>query len=344
MNKPATKSCIALAGSLVAAAALTGCLPSSHPVTPGTLGVPRSSAELEAALREPGPVTVETVVGADWQVPRSGLLNLDHPTAEAAHLKDGPEPVQLLFHAVRHPTRGLFIVDTGIERAIHADPDRAAIRGIVASFMNLETMKIRVDTATWLARQREPLSGVLLTHLHLDHVSGMPDVPKGTPIHAGPGELSERSLQNMFVQPSLDRAFEGQGPIRELSFRSDPDGRFEGVLDLFGDRTVWAIHVPGHTPGSTAYLARTPAGPVLMVGDACHTAWGWKHGVEPGSFSSDKPTSARSLARLQRLVQRFPEIEVRLGHQPLERRAAPARRDDRGVAASPGARSTAVGR
>jgi hypothetical protein len=54
---------------------------------------------------------------------------------------------------------------------------------------------------------------------------------------------------------------------------------------------------------------------VLLTGDACHTAWGWEHGVEPGSFSSDRSRSAASLAALKKLVARHPAIDVRLGHQ-----------------------------
>jgi len=37
--------------------------------------------------------------------------------------------------------------------------------------------------------------------------------------------------------------------------------------------------------------------------------------VEPGSFSSDVPRSAESLARMRRLVAAHPGVEVRLGHQ-----------------------------
>jgi len=86
---------------------------------------------------------------------------------------------------------------------------------------------------------------------------------------------------------------------------------------VFNDGSLWALHVPGHTPGSTAYLARTGKGPVLLVGDACHTSWGWEHSVEPGTFSSDQPRSAESLRSLSELVKRHPSIDVRLGHQPL---------------------------
>ena len=108
-------------------------------------------------------------------------------------------------------------------------------------------------------------------------------------------------------------------PLREWGFETDPSGRFAGVADVFGDASVWALHVPGHSAGSTAYLVRAPKGPVLLVGDACHTAWGWRNGVEPGDFSHDKPLSRRSLEQLQALVRRHPTIDVRLGHQPLRR-------------------------
>ncbi|HEU4407042.1 MAG TPA: MBL fold metallo-hydrolase [Polyangiaceae bacterium] len=308
---------VALVAAPAAALGLVGWRTSTHAVEPSPLGVPRPARELEASLSAPGPITVETVVGADWQVDRSGLINLDHPRARAAGLRDGGEPIQIYLHALRHPTRGLFLIDTGVERALSRAPERAAIRGLVASALHAETMRVGTDTATWLEAQPAPPAGVLLTHLHLDHVSGMPDVPAATPVYAGPGEAASREALNLFVQPVTDRTLAGHGPLREWGFVPEPGGAFAGVLDLFGDGTLWAIWVPGHTPGSTAYLARTPAGPVLFTGDACHTAWGWEHAVEPGTFSHDRPGSAESLARLRALVERHPEIDVRPGHQRL---------------------------
>jgi glyoxylase-like metal-dependent hydrolase (beta-lactamase superfamily II) len=309
-----------LAGALLGVGAFgaIGCRSTSHPVTTASLGAPGAGSELEAVLEKPGPVLVESVTSADWEVPRAGLINLEHPKAKEAGLEDGPEAIQIYFHALRHPTKGLFIVDTGVERALRDDPEHAAVRGLVASVMNTDRMVVRNDLAGWISTQPEPLAGVFLTHLHLDHVTGMPDVPKGTPIFAGPGETTERHWQNAFVQPVMDRALEGHEPISEWKYAPDPDGTFAAVLDIFGDGSVWALSVPGHTPGSTAYLVRTPTGPVLLVGDACHTSWGWKNGVEPGAFSHDGPRSRESLESLQKLVERHPTIDVRLGHQPLE--------------------------
>ena len=316
MNHPRRAAAFALAiSAVVTGASLSACRPTSHATAPSALGVARPSAELDAIVDEPGPVRVETVIGADWHVPRSGLINLDHPKAKEAHLVDGEEPIVVPFHALRHPTQGLFIVDTGVERALRDDPDHAALSGLAASYMGVGDMRVKTDTHAWLAAQKEPLKGVFLTHLHLDHVSGMPDVPNDAIVYAGPGETTSRSFQNLFVRGPTNAALEGKGDIREWQFVAETGGAFEGVVDVFGDRTVWAIHVPGHTPGSTAYLARTPEGPVLFTGDASHTTWGWLNGVEPGSYSEDKPRSAASLARLRAFVAKHPRIDVRVGHQ-----------------------------
>jgi glyoxylase-like metal-dependent hydrolase (beta-lactamase superfamily II) len=298
---------------------LGGCAVSTgHGVGPAAAPfAPASGDALEATLDEPGPVTVETVVAADWVVDRGGLVNLDHPKAKAAHLVDGDEPIKLYFHALRHPTRGLYLVDSGVERAFRDAPSDALLHGMTAGLAHLDKMTTHTLTGDWLAAHDGPVRGVFLTHLHLDHVLGLRDVPASTPIYVGPGDAKVRSFENVFLSGIFDASLEQKGPLEELSFRPDPSGRFAGVLDLFGDGTLWAIAVPGHTPGSTAFVARTPRGPVLLTGDACHTAWGWENGVEPGSFSSDKRASAASLASLRALAARHPSMEVRLGHQAL---------------------------
>jgi N-acyl homoserine lactone hydrolase len=290
----------------------------SHPTRPSKLGTPSSSEQLLKVIDTPGELEVETVNSADWAVARAGLINLKHPTAKAAGLVDSDEPISLFFHAIRHPTKGLFIVDTGAEKAMRDDPDSAALSGfIVRAALHPEKFKFHRPLGEWLAAQPTPLQGVFLTHLHGDHISGMRDARKGAGLYAGPGESRERSATNFLMAPVTDRAFEGHEPLDEWQYQPDPSGRFAGVIDVFGDGQLWALWTPGHTVGATVYLARTKSGPVLMTGDACHTVWGWEHDVEPGEFSVDQAKSAESLAKLRALVREHPSISVRLGHQAL---------------------------
>ena len=302
---------------LFAALALTGlgCAASHHATQDSDLGTPARSESLLAVIDAPGSVEVETIKAADWAVARSGLINLDHPNAKAAGLVDGDESIAVFFHVLRHPKFGVFIVDSGVESAFRDPAGNDRVSFIIASAMNTEALEIHTTTAEWLAEQAEPLAGVFLTHLHLDHVMGMPDVPPGTPVYVGPGEPTASDFMYSFTRGTIDRMIESADALRVWPFEADPDGRFEAIVDVFGDGSVWAIHVPGHTPGSTAFLVRTPTGPRLLVGDASHTRWGWENGVEPGTFSLDGPRSVKSLAGLRKLAREFPTIEVHVGHQ-----------------------------
>ncbi len=301
-----------------------GCTATSHSAVPSKLGRASTTEAMLESLKSPGPLKTETVASADWKVDRAGLINLEHERARAAGLTKGDEPIQLYFHAIRHPRHGLFIIDTGVERALRDAPERALLSGLLAKVMKPETMTIRQPLGEFLEREAaggERLAGVFLTHLHFDHITGLPDVPREVPVYTGPGETSARSLQHLVIRGTTNRAFRGMGPVQEWPYAEVPptsgtSDAFDGVVDVFGDGSLWAVWVPGHSPGSTAYIARTAEGPVLFSGDACHTRWGWDHAVEPGTFSDDGPRSAENLRRLKALVASHPGMQVRLGHQP----------------------------
>ena len=292
---------------------MTGCTLTSHGTQAATLGTAKSTDDLLGALSQPGSVELESIASADWAVDRSGLINLGNPIAKDAGLKDGDEKIQIFFHVIRHPTKGTFIVDTGVETAFRSTPEKSAMSGLVRSAMHLEKLTVNQSLGEWLANEPK-LDGVFLTHMHLDHITGMADVPNTTPVFTGPGEAKDSSFMYLFVRGSADKAMEGKA-ISEWQFKADPTGTFDGVLDIFGDGSVWALWVPGHTPGSTAYLVRTTKGPVLLTGDASHTRWGWDNHVEPGTFTGEAQLGTQSFKKLQAFAAAHPEIEVRVGHQ-----------------------------
>ena len=102
---------------------LAGCAVSTHSTQKSALGTPSSTEQMVALLKEPGPVELESIASCDWEVDRSGMVNLEHPRAKEAGLTDSPEPIQVFFHVIRHPTQGTFIVDTGVETALRDHPD-----------------------------------------------------------------------------------------------------------------------------------------------------------------------------------------------------------------------------
>jgi N-acyl homoserine lactone hydrolase len=70
------------------------------------LGHESTHAALVESLKNPGPIYFEKITGANWQVPLSGLLNLDHPKAVSEGLVDKPEDIQLFLYVIRHPSKG----------------------------------------------------------------------------------------------------------------------------------------------------------------------------------------------------------------------------------------------
>lgn len=104
---------------------------------------------------------------------------------------------------------------------------------------------------------------ILLTHAHVDHVSGVAEAKRtlGSPIYLHKDDLfiyqnavRTGMMFGLTVEepPPVDRYYEGEGPI------------------AFGDYAVRIVHTPGHCPGGVC-LALSKQGdtsaPDLFVGD-----------------------------------------------------------------------------
>ncbi len=269
------------------------------------------AASWSEVLRNPTePLALFSVVAADWSVPSRGLINLDHPKARAAGLSNVEHPISVLTHVIRHPTMGDFLIDTGIDQGL-ADGDPQAIKGLVRPF--LKDMRPRESLGATIAKHQLKLTALLLTHAHLDHVLGLPDLPLDVPIYTGKGELHTRAGANGLLRRTYSALFAGHNDIREFTAQTTIEGL--SVVDILGDGSIWAILCPGHTQGSVAYLVNAASGPVLFTGDTSHTRWGWEHGVEPGRYSSDRLANRRSLLALKNLVTQHPQIRVVVGHE-----------------------------
>lgn len=149
-----------------------------------------------------------------------------------------------------------------------------------------------------------------MSHIHLDHVSGLPDVPKDVPIYIGPHEAEAPLFLNVIAQGTTDRLLAGRPPLKEFQIPKDPDGTLEGVIDVFGDSSFFAILTPRHTVGHLSFLARTTAGPVFLAADTSQTRWGWDHGVGPGTFLWNRERSNESLLASEALSGRHPNKDA----------------------------------
>ena len=115
----------------------------------------------------------------------------------------------------------------------------------------------------FIAEQGLAVSHILLTHAHVDHVSGVAEAKRmlQAPIYLHRGDQSlydnaarQGALFGIQVEqpPPVDRYYQDQTPL------------------TFGDYQVAALHTPGHAPGAVC-LAVTKKGetgaPALFAGD-----------------------------------------------------------------------------
>ena len=292
------------------------CAHVDHPTRPATAGSPVSLSDAERQLETPGPITYEYIQSAAWAVPLSGLLNLDHPIAQAAALANRKEPIQVGLHRLSHPSAGEIWIDTGLSQQIIDTPADFSLGPLVRRVMNFKDLEA-THTAEAVVEQHGAPNQVLLTHLHMDHVFGLPALPAETAIVVGPGEMDQRGWEGAALRATFNAFFTGRPDAEVLPFDPDTGDGIAGVVDLLGDGSLYALWTPGHTPGHMSFLLRTTNGPVLITGDASHTTWGWQNGVEPGSFNVDMARSARALEDLRALAARHPQMTVYTGHQHI---------------------------
>ncbi len=293
----------------------SACSVTSQPAQLVEIGLPSKLDLLKRNLKPSGPIHFQKVVAANWAVDRDGLINLNDPKAKAAGLKEGDEDIQIYFYVIDHPQYGRYLIDSGVEERLKSNPEEAPIGSIVAKFMNIKKLLVHQSTQEWLQKNPQPLKGVILTHMHLDHIMGIPDIGEDIPIFIGPNESTHKNFPNMFVRGSTDGFLEGQRTLSELHFTGNRGPGSPQMIDFFGDGSFYIISVPGHTVGSLAFAVSTQSGIQLITGDSCHTRWGWENGVTPGSFTEDQKGNQESLDFLKTLAVSLPGVKVHLGHQ-----------------------------
>ncbi len=239
-----------------------------------------------------------------------------------------------LAYAVHHPTTGTILIDTGM----HADAAKSIRRDFGAP-MALLFRSLRPAEESFDEQLRalgiEPagVGQVLMTHLHVDHTSGMRLLPQAEFTCLRAEWLATRQ------RFAAGRGYVGhhlppESQMRLLDFDRDglPHATFSKTIDLFGDGTVRLISTPGHTVGHMSVLLRLVGGrQVLVVGDAAYTMRNIREELLP-LLTADDAASVRSLRELRAFAESEPEAILVPSHDPSAWQELPARQDRHGRA------------
>jgi glyoxylase-like metal-dependent hydrolase (beta-lactamase superfamily II) len=156
---------------------------------------------------------------------------------------------------------------------------------------------------------------VVMTHMHLDHASGVSQFPGATFIVTGrewEAATDGPGLKGGYIRRQFDHAFDW----RTIGFDSDDVSSYKSfgrTLDLFGDGSVRLAYTPGHTLGHMSLVVRTAGPEFLIAGDAAYTMRTIKESTMPYG-PQDEHEFRRSLKEVQRYLEQTPDAAVCPGH------------------------------
>ena len=162
---------------------------------------------------------------------------------------------------VRHPSAGVVLIDTGMHPDAATDLRRDF--GVAMSVLFGRMKPIAPFDRQLRDHGVEPgeVERVVMTHLHVDHTSGMRLLPNARFTIArrewGAATKPRASLKG-YVAHHLP-------PAERVDLVDFEDG---DTVDLLGDGSIRLVSTPGHTPGHMSVLLD---GRLMAVGDAAYT-------------------------------------------------------------------------
>lgn len=183
---------------------------------------------------------------------------------------------------VQHP-QGALLIDAGFGRNV--DAHALTTPWLMRKTSRYEKEIPAVDQLRAAGIDPAQLRGILLTHAHWDHVSGVEDFP-GVPVWVTQPERD--FIASGHIAATLAASFANVA-YRVYDFPDGPYLGFDSSYDVFKDGTVVVVPAPGHTPGSVITFV-TPPGErrYAFVGDL---VW-QREGVE---IPAERPWLSRRL-------------------------------------------------
>ncbi len=310
---PTSTRLLRAATIMSAALLMIGCAsPNRPPEVPYTDPVVSASGDWAATFAKPVDIEVHPLYTGTIQVKRSLLLEIENPAIEDH--EDRKLWVPVMAYLVRHPEKGDVLIDSGLDSSFATR--RGGNFGRAARLVKVFDQEAGQDTVSRLRAlgvEPEQLRMIFLSHLHLDHTAGLPDIPKSVRLVAGPRAMD--GYENPFLAPVDHLA--GFNQIEALDFTDVEENELGKVIDVYGDGSFFVISAPGHVSGNLSFLINRTSGPLLLTCDASHTREGLLNGVGPGKIV-DREAADKTVQRLSAFIQAHPEVSFKAGHDALD--------------------------
>lgn len=211
----------------------------------------------------------------------------------------GPGKVTDSCYLIRHADHQM-VWDTGF-------PASAKDKPMVQDGMVAGIDRTLSEQLAELGIKPEDVDVLGISHMHGDHV----------------GQAAQFTKAKLIV---------GKGDFEQSAGKDDPFGNWRGQgkpvelltadKDIFGDGSVVALHLPGHTPDHLALLVNLKSGPVLLTGDLYHSTIAREKRAVPG-FNTSKEQTLQSMDKFEALAKKT-GAKVVIQHEPNDIGKLPA--------------------
>jgi glyoxylase-like metal-dependent hydrolase (beta-lactamase superfamily II) len=217
---------------------------------------------------------------------------------------------------IEHPSAGPVLVDTGFHASV-ASGVRANM-GPLSPLLYRVRMTREQALAAQLAQRGVAITDVttvVMTHLHIDHASGIAELPGATFVvdrreWEAAGERG--GMTRGYVARQFDHAFDWRA-IDYDAPELDSFASFGQSVDLFGDGSVRLLSTPGHTRGHQSVLLRLREREALLIGDAAFTRAALAGTAMP-MILDDAHRYRRALGEIRRYLEQTPGALAIPGH------------------------------
>lgn len=212
------------------------------------------------------------------------LLKVGHCTHPECVTQRGGRWAATLFPALcgllRHPTRGWLLFDTGYSQhfsdATQPFPERFYRWTTPFNLAPEETLTAQLQR---LGIAPEDIAHIVISHLHGDHIAGLRDFPNASLItmRSEVTAMDQRSRFSNLTHGTLPALLPAD--FRQRTRYAEDAAQvalpaelkpFEQGFDLFGDGSVLAVHLPGHSRGQIGIVFRQQNDRLtFMSADAC---------------------------------------------------------------------------
>jgi N-acyl homoserine lactone hydrolase len=232
-----------------------------------------------------------------------------------------PRPINV--YVIEHE-KGLVLFDAGQDRRAVIDP--AYFPGGMVGHVYRRLAKLDLNEEDTVTAQLRGLGYdiadvriVILSHLHLDHIGGLRELPKSTQILASSIELAEVERQSAAVGSLLRSYTQIPGlnwtPITPSPSNDESIAPFTDAHDVLGDGSLLLLPTPGHTAGSTSLLLRSAGLPsMLFVGDLAYDADLLAADRVPGV--GNRTVLHETTNRVNQLAATHPGMQILAAHDP----------------------------